>query len=565
MQTPLKLKSERVGKVTLAQEKPYLSVLVDTGVYHLDYEFDYLLPEKFDLQPGQWVSVPFNGKNCLGLITARMTSSSQNKLLPINRHVKGPYIAPEFLELYKKVANRWCVPIFDVLRFVTKYREQNVGTSSKLGSGKRIYLQLPPDKNEIAAIKELARKSAKSGPTLLIVPESRVASQFENEDFDVSMRAGALTPKRYLNVLVLREDSEHHYELKSPGFNTRDVVLLRNELLGENLIFAGYCPSLEINRLIQIKYLNFKSSSGKLSIIASPSLQGELIPSKLLKPFKESLQAGVVLVITPSKGYGMAISCASCRNIAKCECGGKLTKQNKNAPPTCVICAKLFNNWRCSYCQKERIYLLGKGIERVAEELGKSFPNTSIHIATQDKDIQGEIKTRSIVVATLGAAPFLNYSMALMLEGLNLGVDLRSEERFLSNLFKYAAFAKGRLALVERQEHPAASALIKWNPLPHLNRLSAELEEVGLPPYTRHILLRSDDSERIYRGLLSAVRDGRIPNTVRIYPLNNDVISLYFDIRNSQVVLSFFYEFQKRRSMANKPLMKMRLDPYLLG
>ena len=64
------------------------------------------------------------------------------------------------------------------------------------------------------------------------MPESRVAREFENENFDVSMRAGALSPKRYMNVLVLREESEHHYELKSPGFNTRDVVLLRNEILG---------------------------------------------------------------------------------------------------------------------------------------------------------------------------------------------------------------------------------------------------------------------------------------------------------------------------------------------
>ena len=51
MSSPLKLKSERVGKVSLAKEEPYLSVLVDTGVFHLDQVFDYSLPAKFDLQP----------------------------------------------------------------------------------------------------------------------------------------------------------------------------------------------------------------------------------------------------------------------------------------------------------------------------------------------------------------------------------------------------------------------------------------------------------------------------------------------------------------------------------
>jgi len=95
MQTPLKLKSERVGKLILADENPYLSVFVDTGVFHLDYEFDYLLPSKFDLKPGQWVSVPFNGRNCLGLIVSRSDKSAQRKVLPINRGVKGPYISPD--------------------------------------------------------------------------------------------------------------------------------------------------------------------------------------------------------------------------------------------------------------------------------------------------------------------------------------------------------------------------------------------------------------------------------------------------------------------------------------
>ena len=54
MTTPLKLKSERVGRAKIATREPFLSVLVDTGVFHLDQEFEYSLPEKLDLNPGQW-------------------------------------------------------------------------------------------------------------------------------------------------------------------------------------------------------------------------------------------------------------------------------------------------------------------------------------------------------------------------------------------------------------------------------------------------------------------------------------------------------------------------------
>ena len=118
MSSPLKLKSERVGKVSLAKEEPYLSVLVDTGVFHLDQVFDYSLPAKFDLQPGNWVSVPFHGRNCLGLIVARSENTAISKVSPINRGVKGSFISPSHIELYRAVASRWAVPIFDVLRFV---------------------------------------------------------------------------------------------------------------------------------------------------------------------------------------------------------------------------------------------------------------------------------------------------------------------------------------------------------------------------------------------------------------------------------------------------------------
>ena len=100
MTTPLRLKSERVGRVKIAEQDPYLSVLVDTGVFHLDQEFDYALPEKMDLKPGQWVSVPFHGKNCLGLIVKRSSNTSVMKILPINRVAKGPLISSNHLKFY---------------------------------------------------------------------------------------------------------------------------------------------------------------------------------------------------------------------------------------------------------------------------------------------------------------------------------------------------------------------------------------------------------------------------------------------------------------------------------
>ena len=565
MSSPLKLKSERVGKVTLAEQNPYLSVLVDTGVFHLDQEFDYTLPAKFDLQPGNWVSVPFHGRNCLGLIVKRSAKSEIAKVTSINRGVKGSFVSSEHLDLYRAVAARWATPIFDVLRFVTKYKGPASAQLTGQGEGKRSYLQLSQNKNEVESIKEIAAKLARKGSTLVIVPEVRLADLLQDESFDVAMRGAVLSPHKYSNLIVVREESEHHYEMKSPGFNTRDVALLRAQYLKENVLFVGYSPSLEMSKLIDTGFVTYKKGSGGVPVIARPSLQGELIPSALVKEFKAALSKGPVLVLAPSKGYGLAISCANCRNNAKCKCGGKLTKQSKTADPNCVLCNQSYPDWRCTFCKENKIYLQGRGIERIAEEFGKTFSNTAIHIATAEKSIEGEIPKRSIVLATVGVAPYLKYSALMVLDGLNSNSDMRNEERFLSTLYRYSSMVDGTVLVCERPEHPAINSLIRWNPSSWINRLLQEHEEAEIPPYARHILIKSNEAERIYTGLIAAVREDRLPATTRIHNLGDGVLSIFFSIKSAKNTLEFMYEFQRRRSMSGKSILKMRVDPYLLG
>jgi primosomal protein N' (replication factor Y) len=320
-------------------------------------------------------------------------------------------------------------------------------------------------------------------------------------------------------------------------------------------------------RLIEMGFIPAKRVKSKVSIKVAPSNQGELIPSHLFKTAKDFISKGTLLVIAPSKGYGLAISCASCRNIATCTCGGKLSKRSKTADPACVICGLVYPNWRCTHCHSERIYLLGRGIERIAEEFGKTFRSIPIHIATAEKEIEDVVKKGSVVIATIGAAPLQNYSAVLFLDGLHLTSDLRTEERYLSTLFRYTAMANGNALVVQRPEHPAISALTSWNSFGYLNRLIRDLKEVKLPPHTRHALLKveKEESGRIANGLLAAIREDRLPADSRVIQISDDVISLFFPIKCGAVTTDFLYQFQKRRSMSGKQLLKMRIDPYLLG
>ena len=577
MVAPLRLKRERFqdGTSKIAPHAPVLSVLVDTGVYHLDQEFDYLLPENLSVSVGDWVSVPFRNQTRIALVVNRSEKSNfatLTKLSRINKRAKGPNIAPILLQLYRKIAERYAVPIFDVLRYVVRFKDSEIDIETRKSthdkkSVVRSYIQLTPHSDEISQVRAFAEKLATNGATLLIVPDARTAELLSSTKFRVSMRGGALTPKVFKNVIILREESELHYELKSPGFNTRDITLIRNEILGENLFFLGFSPSLEMMNLIAKGYVKLKKENAQLSVKAAPSTQGELIPSSLLKEVKQAAARGTVLILAAAKGYGLAISCAKCRNRATCKCGGRLTKRTKLADPICTICETESPNWRCSFCQSESIYLLGRGIERIGEEFGKSFPNIRIHIATADKKLPTISGRNTVVLSTIGAAPVQLYSAVLFLEGLNMGADLRSEERALSNLFRYASLANGQALVVERPESPLVNALIRWNPFKLLERQIEELGMSKLPPVTRHLLLKVDidEADRIYSGIRRAISDERLSKSIASYNLGGGVISIFFPLKEATRTLAFFHELQRRRSISGKSLFRLRVDPYLLG
>lgn len=581
MVSPLRLKREAVGKVAVVSKDPFLSVLVDTGVFHLDQAFEYTLPEKIEIEIGDWVSVSFNARNCLGLVIDRYSKSrniaAASKTLPINRKVKGANISRKHLDFYQAVAARWSAQVFDILRFIPKESNQRNLEHLRCNASKgdikpasRIYLQLTPDQNEINQLVLRLKEIAGTGSTLVIVPEAKLASQIESPEYEVGSRGSVFSSRTFKNLVIVREESGQHYEFKSPGFNTRDVALLRNEILNENLFFIGYSPSFEMTRLIKIGFVRFKAQNvkpGTIKVIAHSSLSGELIPSTLLKSVRQYLNKDPLLVVAPAKGYGLAISCANCRNIAKCACGGKLTKRNRSDAPVCTICQTKYSDWKCAFCKKEQIYLMGRGIERIAEEFGRSFPNTEIHISTKDKEIYGQVGKRSIVLATIGSVPNLKYSAVLFLDGLTLGADLRSEERYLALLMRYTTAASGNALLVERTEHPVIAALTRWKPLPYLERICNELQEAGLPPFSRHATFSdcAEDSDRIFAGLKSAIREGRLSKESQIYQLEDGKISLFFPIKDGNVSTKFLYEFQKRRAIAGKRILKLRIDSYDLS
>lgn len=105
--------------VELASTLPVAAVIIDSPVPHLDRIFDYSVPASLDrlAQPGVRVKVKFGGQDLNGFIVERLKVSESDRLVPLSRVYSAvPVLAPQILQLARKVAARYAGTVADVLR-----------------------------------------------------------------------------------------------------------------------------------------------------------------------------------------------------------------------------------------------------------------------------------------------------------------------------------------------------------------------------------------------------------------------------------------------------------------
>lgn len=617
---PLKLRSEvavrRAEKSS--SQRPIAQVWVDSGVFHLDGSFDYLIPDDLSavVDVGIRVQVPFNGREVEAIILSRSAESVQGGLKPISKVVSPVSVATtRSLALIAQVAARWSAHPYDILRSAIPPRVASVdkfswldGPSSNFKKQKvRGYIQLPPYQPQIKAVVEHINSLNATGSVLILAPDSRTVSElliafpqalvldsdlprqeryrnflstrYGSKLIVIGTRSAVFAPITDLEtIVVLDEGSEHHYEIRTPGWNVRDVAMTRSIEEECSLVFMGYCPSSEVARLIELKWLTYSCQSHKVLVQSFDKSSGELIPSRLISKIRAALKQGPILFIAPTKGYAQAITCSKCRNIARCECGGKLIQKSATAAISCVTCSREYAQWACAWCKSQTPFLLRRGSDRFAFEIGAAFPGEQISQSSGDL-ISAEYKgQRGIVIATFGAIPIYQpgYSLIVILEAQQFfsQSDLRAQERAREMAFHVASFAHkdALIALVIATDHPIIGALSAWKPALLSQRELRERSEVGLPPYSRAVTLDITTSEaaQLLRGLEQARDDGRLPPTVKFLGPSelrsslSRIVSLV-PIEDGQILISLLHEFQRRRSASKKVLSSIRVDPYSLS
>ncbi len=624
MLRPLKLRIQRAPQPAgpTASDLPVASIWVDSGIATLTEPFSYLIPEKLSSQIkiGSRVQVPFKDKQLEGIIIDRTPLPTDSKELKSIYKLLGdfPVATQETIELISLSANFWGGSPYDVIRSAIPPRvasaEKGLAFTPALtrsnAEATATFHLLPPKVDPVTALSHLIATQKSVGARLVIVPTVRELNRltdllvqagiaFTSLDSNlpradryrnflsvslggpklvIGMRGAVFAPIPNLTDIFLhQESSEHYFERRTPYWNAREVAWMRSKLSRVNLHLTGYVPSLDVALDIDAKEVSYQASREKISVVAQPSSGGELIPSKIYQRIRTALLLGPVLFLVPAKGYATAISCAKCRNIAMCECGGKLSKSSAKSEPTCVLCSKKYQNWKCGWCGEARVFLASRGIERFAEEIGRSFPNQMViqSTANDPRDFVGN--ESALVISTPGVEPIaeIGYAAVVVLQVDRFLSSSASNgiERAYANFFAASALLSdsGVIALVHDDGAPIISALTTWNPATISKREIEQRVSLQLPPITNAVLVLADSTElvRLKSALESAKQESRAPNSLRVYgPSANgsDSAKLTLLVNPSDLLelVALLREINKRRAISKKPMLSYRVNPYSL-
>lgn len=333
----------------------------------------------------------------------------------------------------------------------------------------------------------------------------------------IGNRSAVYSPVHRPGLVALWDDGDPLLgEPLSPGVHARDAALLRQELDGCALMFAGHTRTTDVERLVAIGWVRELAAVRRTSprVVLSATKEGESrgarVPSAAFAAARKALAEGPVLVQVARPGYAPVLVCAECRHPARCaHCGGPLHAARQGAVPTCSWCGRASTAWACSECSSTRVRMASSGSERTADELGRAFPGVRVILADGEHPVTHVDARPALVVATRGAEPLAagGYRAVVLLDGdrMLLADDLRITESCLRWWSNAAALAApGAPVHLVGVAGPVARALATWTQPAYARAELADRAPLRMPPTVR--VAAVDGTRAAVDAALSALR-----------------------------------------------------------
>ncbi|CDH00850.1 primosomal protein N' [Xenorhabdus bovienii] len=345
----------------------------------------------------------------------------------------------------------------------------------------------------------------------------------------IGTRSALFTPFAHLGVIIIDEEHDSSYKQQEGWrYHARDLAVFRAKKENIPIMMGTATPALEtLFNVQQGKYrqltLTQRAGEAKPAVQHLLDLKGLPLTVGLSQPLinriGEHLKAdNQVILFLNRRGYSPALLCHECGWIAECQrCDHYYTLHQNHCHLRCHHCDSQRPIPRqCPQCGTTHLIPVGLGTEQLEDGITKLFPD--IPVTRIDRDTtsrKGALEQQLAAVHQGGARiligtqmlakghhfPDVTLVVLLDVDGALFSADFRAAERF-AQLYTQVSGRAGRagkrgevVLQTHHPEHPLLQVLLEKGYDAFARQAMEERQQVFLPPFASHILLRSEDHD----------------------------------------------------------------------
>ncbi len=362
-----------------------------------------------------------------------------------------------------------------------------------------------------------------------------LAAHLGMADLVLGTRLAVFASLPRLGLIVVDEEHDPSYKQQDGArYSARDLAVYRGRLESALVVLGSATPSLESWRHAQTgryRQLDLPNRIGdaelpQVRIVdmsrlpkASGSASERVLSPPLIAALQERLARGEQsLVFLNRRGYAPVLHCADCGWKSACpHCSAWRVFHKLDRSLRCHHCGLAERVPRaCPECGNLDISPIGRGTERLEEQLGALLPNARIaRIDADSTRAKGALEARlnavhagevDVLVGTQMIAKGHDFRRITLVAAVNpdsalFSVDFRSPERLFALLMQAAGRAGRDASHASRSEmwvqtwhprHALYDALRRHDFDSFAQALLKERESAGLPPFSHLAMLRAE-------------------------------------------------------------------------
>jgi len=313
----------------------------------------------------------------------------------------------------------------------------------------------------------------------------------------VGVISAIFAPVRNLGLIVMiDEESTLYQHEQTPFYHSRQVAMMRARVEKCSVVFLSAAPSVELFAKAHGKNIQYRlagsSSSCAVQLIDSTNFRSSFgfIYPPLRSRMEQFLKgSGKILLFYNRRGFYTMTRCLNCGYVLKCQrCDVFLNFSGASKELQCHRCNfKEPLPTQCPQCCNPGLKQQGTGIEKLKEEIKRSFPQA--RVALVDRENTAFPVSFDVLVATQAVLRWIDH-LKVHVTGV---IDVDSEFNrldFRSAQRTYALLAHLKIMtlhfLMIQTQHPdnyCLKAVLKNKPADFYKREMKLRKELGLPPF----------------------------------------------------------------------------------